>query len=209
LPVIGWREWVGLPDFGIKAIKVKVDTGARSSSLHAFNLKIFKRNNVKWVRFQIHPVQRKKIKIVDAEAMILEFRTVRNSSGTVTLRPVIVTHIELLGITWPVELTLASRDEMGFRMLLGREAFRRRFLVDAGKSYYGGKPKRKKISGNRLAVFSGAVGLGIGLGLQRIAANFIAGFTLIELLVTIAVQSSSITRRTPPPRARGATRCLR
>ncbi len=144
LPIIGWREWVGLTDFGIKAIKVKVDTGARSSSLHAFDLQIFERNGVEWVRFRIHPIQRKSTKTVEAEAAVLEFRSVRSSSGKATTRPVIVTNIELLGITWPIELTLASRDEMGFRMLLGREAFRQRFLVDAGKSYYGGKPKRKK-----------------------------------------------------------------
>lgn len=149
LPVIGWREWVGLPDFGIKRIKVKVDTGARSSSLHAFNLHIFERDGAKWVRFQVHPVQRRNDRTVEAEAMVLEFRSVRSSSGIALMRPVIVTKVALLGITWPVELTLASRDEMGFRMLLGREAFRRRFLVDAGKSYYGGKPKRKKKLGAR------------------------------------------------------------
>ena len=143
LPVIGWREWVGLPDFGIKAIKVKVDTGARSSSLHAFDRHVFERDGVRWVRFKIHPVQRKSSKTVDAEAMVLEFRHVRSSSGVAALRPVIVTTVDLLGITWPVELTLASRDEMGFRMLLGREAFRGRFLVDAGRSFCGGRPKRK------------------------------------------------------------------
>jgi hypothetical protein len=144
LSVIGWREWVGLPDFGIKSIKAKVDTGARSSSLHAFDLQVFERDGIEWVRFQVHPVQRKSNKTVQAEAMVLEFRSVRSSSGISLMRPVIVTNVTLLGITWPIELTLASRDEMGFRMLLGREAFRRRFLVDAGKSYYGGKPKRKK-----------------------------------------------------------------
>jgi hypothetical protein len=144
LPVIGWREWVGLPDLGIKSIKAKVDTGARSSSLHAFNLQEFERNGVKWVRFQVHLVQRKSSDVVEAVAMVLDFRSVRSSSGKATVRPVIVTNIELFGTIWPVELTLASRDEMGFRMLLGREAFRGRFLVDAGKSYYGGKPKRKK-----------------------------------------------------------------
>ena len=143
LPVIGWREWVGLPDFGIRSIKVKVDTGARSSSLHAFDLQEFERDGVKWVRFQVHPVQRKSDKTVELEAMVLEHRSVRSSSGKAAIRPVIVTNVELLGITWPVELTLASRDDMGFRMLLGRQAFRHRFLVDAGKSYYGGKPKRK------------------------------------------------------------------
>lgn len=144
LPVIGWREWVGLPDFGIESIKVKVDTGARSSSLHAFNLQKFQRDGANWVRFKVHPVQRKKIKTIEIEAEVLEYRTVRSSNGKATERPVILTHVELLGTVWPVELTLASRDNMGFRMLLGREAFRRRFLVDAGNSYYGGKPKRSK-----------------------------------------------------------------
>ena len=144
LPVIGWREWVGLPDFGIKKIKAKVDTGARSSSLHAFELQEFERDGVKWVRFQVQPVQRQSNKSVELEAMVLEFRSVRSSSGNAAIRPVIVTKVELFGITWPIELTLASRDEMGFRMLLGREAFRGRFLVDAGKSYYNGRPKRKK-----------------------------------------------------------------
>ena len=144
LPVIGWREWVELPDFGIKRIKAKVDTGARSSSLHAFGLRVFERDGVKWVRFQIHPVQRNNDKTVEAEAKILEHRSIRSSSGKSALRPVIVTNVALLGIIWPIELTLASRDEMGFRMLLGREAFRRRFLVDAGNSYFGGKPGRKK-----------------------------------------------------------------
>ena len=144
LPVIGWREWVGLPDLGIKAIKAKVDTGARSSSLHAFDLEEFERDDEKWVRFKIHPVQRKNEKVVEAEAKVLEYRSVRSSSGNAAMRPVIVSNVTLLGLSWPVELTLANRDEMGFRMLLGREAFRRRFVVDAGKSYYGGKPKRKK-----------------------------------------------------------------
>ena len=144
LPVIGWREWVGLPDFGIKAIKVKVDTGARSSSLHAFDRQLFEREGAEWVRFKIHPVQRKSNKTVEAEARVLEFRNVRSSSGVSARRPVIIANVTLLGITWPVELTLASRAEMGFRMLLGREAFRGQFVVDAGKSFYGGRPKKKK-----------------------------------------------------------------
>jgi hypothetical protein len=147
LPVIGWREWVSLPDFGIKHIKAKVDTGARSSSLHAFDLREFERDGEEWVRFQVHPVQRKRTRTVAVEAQVLEHRSVRSSSGKASMRPVIVTNLRLLGTTWPVELTLASRDEMGFRMLLGREAVRRRFLVDAGKSYCGGKPKRRNKAG--------------------------------------------------------------
>jgi hypothetical protein len=146
LPTIGWREWVGLPDLGIKLIKAKVDTGARSSSLHAFDLQEFERNGERWVRFKVHPVQRRSDETVKAEAKILDIRSVRSSSGKAAMRPVIATRIHLLGAAWAVELTLANRDEMGFRMLLGREAFRGRFLVDAGKSYYGGKPKRKSKS---------------------------------------------------------------
>ena len=145
LPIIGWREWVGLPALGIEQIKVKVDTGARSSSLHALGLREFERDGEKWVRFQVHPNQRNNDKTVEVEAKILEHRYVRSSSGTASRRPVIVTEVELLGITWSAELTLASRTNMGFRMLLGREAFRQRFLVDAGNSYYGGKPKKKKM----------------------------------------------------------------
>jgi hypothetical protein len=140
LPVIGWREWVSLPELGIKTIKVKVDTGARSSSLHAYDLEEFERDGAAWIRFCVHPVQRNTSEVVQAEARILEYRRVRSSSGKASRRPVIVTSISLLDKTWPVELTLANRDQMGFRMLLGREAFRKRFLVDAGKSYYGGKP---------------------------------------------------------------------
>ena len=135
LTVVGWREWVGLPDWGIASIKAKVDTGARSSSLHVVDLEQFERDGVPWVRFRVHPVQRKSAKTVEVEAPVLETRLIRSSNGKVARRPVIVTNVTLLGNTWPVELTLASRDEMGFRMLLGREAVRRRFLVDAGASY--------------------------------------------------------------------------
>ena len=138
LPLIGWREWAALPEFGVERIKVKVDTGARTSSLHAFALKRFRRGDVSWVRFQIHPVQRKKTPSLEVEAEVLEYRTIRSSNGKASRRPVIVTEVELLGKRWPIELTLASRDEMGFRMLLGREAVRNRFLVDTGSSFYTG-----------------------------------------------------------------------
>lgn len=140
LPVIGWREWVGLPDLGIPAIKAKVDTGARSSSLHALDLVEFSRDGETWVRFRVHPVQRRNHPTVEVEARVLEYRRIRSSDGRAALRPVVIADVELLGHAWPVELTLASRDQMGFRMLLGREAFRGRFLVHAGRSYFGGRP---------------------------------------------------------------------
>ena len=134
---------MSLPDLGIPNIKAKVDTGARSSSLHAFHLHEFERDGEVWIRFDVQPAQRRSRSVVAVEARVLDFRSVRSSSGIVERRPVIMTHVKLLGLTWQVELTLAKRDQMGFRMLLGRQAFRGRFLVDAGKSYRGGKPLRK------------------------------------------------------------------
>nr|WP_320014664.1 RimK/LysX family protein [uncultured Desulfobacter sp.] len=142
LPVIGWREWISLPDLGVKSIKVKVDTGARSSSLHAIKQKIFERDGEKWVRFQINPLQDTTDDKVTAEAEIMDFRSVKSSSGVAEMRPVIKTRIKLFDRVWPIELTLSNRDAMGFRMLLGRQAFRKKFFVDAGRSYYGGKLKK-------------------------------------------------------------------
>ena len=150
LPIIGWREWIALPDLGIKNIKVKVDTGARSSALHAIHVKEFEKDGQSWVRFQVHPHQRSTKIIKTAEALVIDRRAIRSSSGKASIRPVIVTQISILGITFDVELTLANRDEMGFRMLLGREAFRNRFLIDPGNSYFGGKPKRKKIKSKKV-----------------------------------------------------------
>lgn len=140
LPIIGWREWVALPALGVMKIKAKIDTGARSSSLHAYDVKVFERDGKPFVRFEVHPIQRSTRETIVVEAPVLEFRKVRSSSGHAHRRPVIVTTVEALGQSWPIELTLANRDAMGFRMLLGREAVRGRMLVDALKSYYGGQP---------------------------------------------------------------------
>ncbi len=133
---------MALPDLGISQIKVKVDTGARSSALHAFKIKEVHNGPRTIVKFKVHPFQRDARTTLDCQAELLEYREVRSSHGHVTRRPVVVTRIQFLGQTWPIELTLVSRDNMGFRMLLGREAVRGRFLVDAGQSYYGGTPAR-------------------------------------------------------------------
>lgn len=140
--MIGWREWVSLPELGVSRIKAKIDTGARTSSLHAFNVRAFEMDGDSLVRFDIHPYQRSRSEAVEAVARVLEFRSVRSSSGHAARRPVIMTVIEVLGQSWPIEVTLANRDEMGFRMLIGRQAVRGRALVDAQRSYYGGKPAR-------------------------------------------------------------------
>jgi hypothetical protein len=137
--VIGWREWVSLPELGIEEIKSKIDTGARTSSLHALDIKPFERGGQRWVRFKVHPLQRNTKSTVEVEAPVLEFRHVKSSSGHLTHRPVIRTDLVLFGQRRNIDLTLASRDQMGFRMLLGREALRRRFVVDPSRSYLAGR----------------------------------------------------------------------
>lgn len=139
--IIGWREWVALPDLGIKKIKAKVDTGARSSSIHAVDLEIYERNQLEHAKFKIYPDQKDDKMATVCQAEIMEYREIRSSNGQSERRPVILTDVVLLGERWPIELTLTNRDEMGFRMLLGRESFRDRFLVDAGRSFYGKRVK--------------------------------------------------------------------
>jgi hypothetical protein len=135
-PVIGWREWVGLPDLGVDAIKAKVDTGAKSSSLHAWDVETDDRTGL--VHFNVHPLQDDDSIVVSASAPLVEHREVRSSNGEVDLRPVIRTTALVRGSPFDIELSLSRRDEMGFRMLLGRSAIRRRFVVDPGRSFVGG-----------------------------------------------------------------------
>ena len=133
--IIGWRETVALPQLGISKIKAKIDTGARTSALHAFQIRMSDRKGKKIVHFQVHPFQRDSKTTIIAEAELLEYREVKNSGGAAQLRPVILTEVELGREKWKIELTLTNRDLMGFRMLLGRQAVRSKFLVDPGKSF--------------------------------------------------------------------------
>jgi hypothetical protein len=134
--LIGWREWVGLPELGVAWVKAKVDTGARSSSLHAWDLRVDEEVSV--VRFAVHPFQHDDSFTVPVTASLVAVRDVRSSNGDVERRPVIATRAVIGGVIAPIELTLTNRDEMGFRMLLGREALRRRFFVEPGRSFLGG-----------------------------------------------------------------------
>jgi len=153
---VGWREWVGFPDLGIGRIKAKVDTGARSSTLHAFEVEPFDRDGEAWVRFKVHPAQRNDDYEVTCEAPLVDQREVKSSTGTVTERPVVATDLEWMGERWEVELTLVRRDSMGFRCLVGRQAMRKRWIVDPAKSYVGGKrlpfreaQRTRRVSGAR------------------------------------------------------------
>ncbi|HTM45183.1 MAG TPA: RimK/LysX family protein [Polyangiaceae bacterium] len=138
-PTIGWREWISLPDLGVQRIKAKVDTGARSSSLHASSIEVVERDGEQIVRFSINAGQPAAVGeapvTLCCEAPLHDQRQIRSSDGRQELRPVIRTRIEALGESWEIDLTLTSRDLMGFPMLLGREATRRRFVVDPGRSF--------------------------------------------------------------------------
>ena len=135
---LGWREWIALPELGVDAVKAKLDTGARTSSLHAFDMVRYEEDGRPMVRFEIHPRQRSSAEAVEVEAEVVDERWVRNSGGARELRPVIETDVLVGSERWPIELTLTRRDEMGFRMLLGRQALRKRALVDSGGSYRAG-----------------------------------------------------------------------
>ena len=134
---------VTFPQLKINCVKAKIDTGARSSALHAFDIEELSKNGKPIIRFQVHPLQHDNHTTITAEAKLLEYREVKNSGGTVELRPVIKTDIALKKTIWTIELTLTNRELMGFRMLLGREAVRNKFLVDPGKSYLQSDQKDK------------------------------------------------------------------
>lgn len=133
--VLGWREWLSLPQLGLPRIKAKVDTGARTSSLHAFEVEPFRKDAAQWVRFRIHPKQYRRDLEITCEAPVKGQRAVTDSGGHEEVRYVIETPLLIGGRTWPIEITLASRDDMRFRMLLGRTAIRGKAIVDPDRSF--------------------------------------------------------------------------
>jgi hypothetical protein len=146
---VGWREWVALPDLGIGHVKAKVDTGARSSALHAHHQVEFVRDGTDWVRFAVHPWQRTASDEVVVELPVHDRRVVRSSSGHRAERLTVVTGLVVAGRRVEAEITLTRRDEMGFRLLVGRQALRGGFVVDAARSYLGGRPSKEVRQRNR------------------------------------------------------------
>lgn len=143
LVTLGWREWVGLPELGIRQIKAKIDTGARTSALHAFQIESFEEQGRPFVRFSMHPVQRDNDTVIECIAEAVDQRVVSDSGGHREKRWVICTDIVIGPHRWPAEFTLTSRDDMLFRMLLGRTAMKNRARVDPARSYLVGKKRVK------------------------------------------------------------------
>jgi hypothetical protein len=144
LLTLGWREWVQLPELGLRNVKAKVDTGARTSALHAFEVMPFDNNGVSSVQFKIHPNQRDNDTVVVCTAALIDERIVRDSGGHREKRWVIETPVHIGKHVWLVECTLTSRDDMIFRMLLGRTAIVNRAVVDPSRSYLIGKRRKSK-----------------------------------------------------------------
>ena len=142
--LVGWREWLALPDLGVAAIKAKIDTGARTSALHVDRIETFEREGRRWVRFAIEPSSRRHKTPLVCEAPIVDERLVTDSGGDRAVRPFIRTLVAIGSEVWGVEINLTDRRSMLFPMLLGRTAMRGRLRVDPELSFVLGRPRRRK-----------------------------------------------------------------
>ena len=142
LATFGWREWVALNDLNLPTIKAKIDTGARTSALHAFELEPILENGVERIKFKIHASHKNNDAVTECVANIVDQRDIKNSGGQLETRWVIESNLTVGTLTWPIELTLTSRKDMKFRMLIGRSAMKNRIVVDPSRSYLVGKKRR-------------------------------------------------------------------
>ncbi|MBA9075071.1 ribosomal protein S6--L-glutamate ligase [Flavobacterium gossypii] len=143
--ILGSEEWCSFPELGIPTIKARVDSGAKTSALHAVNIAPFVKDGENWVKFDINPIQNNLKTIIHCEAPLVDKRIVKSSSGFREQRYVIRTTLDFGENKWPIEMTLTNRDSMGFRMLLGREAMSGRVLVDPEQKYLLGQPSSETL----------------------------------------------------------------
>lgn len=165
--IVGSEEWCAFPDMGIPTIKARVDSGAKTSALHAVNIQSFEKDGENWVKFDINPIQKNTKAVIHCQAPLIDKRVVKSSSGFREQRYVIKTEIQFGGASWEVELTLTNRDSMGFRMLLGREAMSGRVLVDPEQKYLLGQPTKEKL----LEYYNKSEEMGRGLRIGVLASN--------------------------------------
>ena len=136
---IGWQEWAGFPELCTTRIKAKIDTGAKTSAIHAFSVSEFERDGAPWASFILHPVQRRKLPEITCQAPIVDRRMIRSSNGIAQERLVIRTTMRMGDREWPVDLSLTNRDDMGFRLLVGRDALKKSILIHPARTFLQGK----------------------------------------------------------------------
>ncbi|AOC93220.1 MULTISPECIES: 30S ribosomal protein S6--L-glutamate ligase [Flavobacterium] len=161
--ILGSEEWCSFPELGIPTIKARVDSGAKTSAMHALNIAPFIKNDANWVKFDINPIQNNIKTIIHCEAPLVDKRIVKSSSGFREHRYVIQTSLKIGDAKWPIEMTLTNRDSMGFRMLLGREAMSGRVLVDPEQKYLLGQPTAESLKELYQNSEKAKTGLRIGL----------------------------------------------
>jgi ribosomal protein S6--L-glutamate ligase len=161
--ILGSEEWCSFPELGIPAIKARVDSGAKTSALHAINIAPFVKEGINWVKFDINPIQNNLKTVIHCEALLIDKRVVKSSSGFREQRYVIQSKINIGGDLWAIEMTLTNRDSMGFRMLLGREAMSGRILVDPQQQYLLGQNTTENLKDLYVNAIPNKSGLRIGL----------------------------------------------
>jgi len=161
--IVGSEEWCSLPSIGIPTIKARVDSGAKTSALHAINIKTYTKDNQEWVKFDVNPIQNNAKALIHCDAKLIDQRIVKSSSGFREKRYVIQTQVSLGGKTWEIEVTLTNRDSMGYRMLLGREAMSGRVMVDPEQKFVLGQPSNEKLKEYYYTESSEKKGLRIGV----------------------------------------------
>ena len=161
--ILGSEEWCSFPELGIPAIKARVDSGAKTSALHAINIAPFTKEGLNWVKFDINPIQNNLKTVIHCEALLIDKRVVKSSSGFREQRYVIQTEIKIGDDIWKIEMTLTNRDSMGFRMLLGREAMSGRILVDPEQKYLLGQTTTESLKDLYINAIPNKSGLRIGL----------------------------------------------